>query len=79
MAKGQIDYQGKPRFHKSMPNQWLEEGFFYFEGKFYYYADDRHDFNYSVKLVAESITDFKKYCEDRDIAIPTSFWSEIKG
>jgi hypothetical protein len=79
MFEGQIAYQDKPRFYKSRPDQWFEEGFFYFEGNFYLYADDRHDFNYSVKLVAQSISDFKTYCADRDIEIPDSFWAEIKG
>lgn len=73
-----IGYRDKPFFNVGTPNQWYEQGYFFSKGQYFYYDDDRHDFNYNVELVAESKQDFKRYCETKQIEIPVTFWSKVK-
>ena len=72
-----VDYTRLPSFTIGQPNQWYEDGYCCFEKKFYFYSDDRHDNNYDVREVAETLKEFKEYCEDANIDIPKSFLDEL--
>ncbi len=72
-----VDYIRLPSFTIGQPNQWYEDGYCFYENKFYFYSDDRHDNNYNVNEVAESLTEFQDYCEDASIEIPESFLEAI--
>lgn len=72
-----IDYTKYPRFHAKSPNQAYEEGFFFADGKFYFYYDDRHENNYEVSVIAESMAEFEEYCDDASLDIPDSFLDAV--
>ena len=77
MFEGYIAYHDKPRFNIGTPNQWYEDGFFFHEGNFYFFSDDRHDNNYDVKMVAKNKEAFIDYCEASNTTIPERFWTDI--
>jgi len=72
-----VNYQDHPYFTIGNPNQWFEEGYFFHDQKFWFYYDDRHDNNYEVKVVAESLSDFEDYCEAASLEVPQKFWDAI--
>lgn len=78
MFNGKVDYQGNPSFKVGKYNQWYEDGFFYHDGKYYLYSDDRHEQIYHSEVIAESRAEFEEYCEDGSTDIPDSFWEEVK-
>jgi len=73
-----ISYRNKPYFNIGTANQWYEEGCFYSKRKYFFYADDRQDFNYHVEIIAETKQDFIAYCQTKKIKIPVIFWGEVK-
>ena len=72
-----VDYTRLPSFTIGQPNEWYEDGYCFYDKKFYLYSDDRHDNHYQVQEVAESLEDFKDYCEDASIEIPESFLTAV--
>jgi len=73
-----INYQNKPYFNVGIANQWFEKGCFYSKGKYFFYADDRHENYYEVELIAETKQDFIAYCKTKGIKIPVIFLSMVK-
>lgn len=77
-SKGSIDYSNKPHFTIGKKNQWFERGYFYHEGEFYFYEDDRHENFYHYNFFAGSEEDFLDKLSDEDLdEMPEDFMDNL--
>ena len=67
-----IDYSKHPFFNVGRVDQWGEQGYFLYEGKVYFFIDDRHDGQYSIQT-PRSPQDFLDFAKKKRISIPKDF------
>ena len=77
-AEKRIFYADHPHFKVGKHNQFYQQGYFYYDGDFYFYDEDNHEGTYYTNIVASNMDDFADYMEEADLDIPDSFWDAVE-
>lgn len=77
MFDGQPYYKNYPYFTHGLPNQWYETEYFFMEGKFYRYEDDRSAASYRVNEITNTFDLFEEYAQLHSVTIPEEFRKAI--
>ena len=72
-----IFYRDCPHFTVGRVDQWGEHGYLLYEGKVYFYEEDRKE-QYGTTRSPMAIEDFLSYAESDQIAIPGDFMEKLK-
>ncbi|UKN01040.1 hypothetical protein K6119_15020 [Paracrocinitomix mangrovi] len=77
-SKKAIYYGDHPHFKVGKSNQFYQQGYFFYNGVFYFYEEDNHENTYVVSEVAENLDDFIDYAEEADLEVPDRFWESVE-
>jgi hypothetical protein len=72
-----IHYLACPHFTVGHVDQWGEHGYLLFEGRVYWYEEDRKDQCGSTRSPM-SIDEFVRYADKNEISIPADFIEQLK-
>jgi len=73
----QIHYLECPHFTVGHVDQWGEHGYLLYEGKVYFYEEDRKD-QCGTSRAPMTTEDFLAYAEAQSISIPDDFLEKLK-
>ena len=73
-----IYYQNCPHFTVGRVDQWGEHGYLLYEGRVYFYEEDRKEHCGSTRSPM-TIEDFLSYAERHQISVPADFMTKLTG
>ena len=73
-----IYYRNCPHFTVGRVDQWGEHGYLLYEGRVYFYEEDRKE-HCGLTRSPMTIEDFLSYAEQNQISVPADFMTKLAG